>query len=89
MSIGLLLTVAENACKETTMDKPYKLTISMTQETEGSLDSSVVLEEFSSDAAIHVLKTQVFAEELMKAINAATQRLTGAALNAMGQEPLA
>ena len=88
MIIGLLLTVAENACKETTM-KPYKLTISMTQETEGSLDSSVVLEEFSSDAAIHVLKTQVFAEELMKAINAATQRLTGAALSAMGQEPLA
>jgi hypothetical protein len=54
----------------------------MTQETDGSVDNRTLLEEFSKDGAIHVLKTKEFTAALTKALNEATQNLCDMALSA-------
>ena len=64
------------------MARKYKLTISMTQETDGEADNKTIIEEFSDEGSIHIIKTQVFTKHFTNAVNAATQELLGMALSA-------
>jgi hypothetical protein len=64
----------------------HRIAITMTQETDGNIDNKTLMEEFSTDSIIHVVKTKVFVEAFTTAINEATQKLTDAALaDLMGQ----
>lgn len=56
--------------------KGHKLTISFVQETDGKVDGQTLIEEYTSDMATHLIKTQVFTEELTKAVSISTKRLT-------------
>ena len=58
----------------------HKLTITMVQESDGKVDGQTLVEEFSDDTMVHVLKCKVFAAELTKAVAAATDQLTDMAL---------
>jgi hypothetical protein len=58
----------------------HKLTITMVQETKGIVDGRTLVEEYSDDSLIHVLKCKVFAAELSKAVAIATDTLTDMAL---------
>ena len=59
----------------------HKLTITMVQESDGAVDGKTLVEEFSDDTIIHVLKCKVFAAELSKAVASATDQLTDMALS--------
>ena len=61
----------------------HKLTITMVQETDGEVDGRTLVEEFSEDTVIHVLKCKVFAAELSKAVAHATDKLTDMALSVL------
>lgn len=65
-------------------DKKHSIEINMTQSTSGEADNVTLVQEYSDDSAIHVIKTQVFTDEITSAINRATQRLTSMALEEMG-----
>ena len=64
------------------MAKKYKISITMAQETDGSVDNQTLVEEFSEDGAVHVMKTKAFTEAFSRAINDATQSLCDMALSA-------
>lgn len=64
----------------------YKLTLTFTQETGGNVDGRTLVEEYSSDLPVHLLKTQVFTEALTKAVNDATQKLTNMGLQSLGKK---
>lgn len=61
-------------------DTRHKLTITMTQETGDVIDNRTLTEDFSADTSVHLIKTQVFTEELAKAMINITKRLTDMAL---------
>jgi len=65
-------------------DSKYALRIQFTQETEDTKDSKTLVEEFSNDPVIHVIKTKIFTEKLTKAINEITQELCDIALGELG-----
>jgi len=67
-------------------EKPYKLMISFTQSTDGEIDNRTLCEEFSVDPFTHAYKTKVMTQELSKAITAITDRMTDAAMEALGGE---
>ena len=58
------------------MTKKYKLTITMTQETDGEVDNKTLVEEYSNDGAVHVVKAKAF----VQAMNDATQGLMSMAI---------
>jgi hypothetical protein len=60
--------------------KKHKLTITMLQETGGETDGQTLVEEYTDDSTVHVVKCKVFAAELSKAVAAATDQLTDMAL---------
>lgn len=64
----------------------HRIVITMTQETDGKVDNSTIVEEYSDDSVAHVFKTQVFVDAFTKAINEATQELTDGALDLMAGE---
>ena len=66
--------------------KKHCIRITMTQDTDGVIDNSTILEEFSDDSVVHVMKAQVFTDALTTAINDATQELTDGALDLMAGE---
>jgi hypothetical protein len=68
------------AVNDNPRDKKHKLTITFVQETDGVADGRTLVEEFSEDSTIHVIKCKVFAAELNKAVAAATDQLTDMAL---------
>ena len=61
----------------------HKLTITLVQESDGKVDGQTLVEEFSDDTLIHVLKCKVFAAEMSKAVAAATDQLTDMAIEAL------
>lgn len=67
--------------------KKHRLIITLTQETDGEVDGRTLLEEFSDDSAVHVIKTKVFSAELTEAIKRATDQLTDMALTALDTTP--
>jgi len=52
----------------------------MVQETDGEIDGNTLIEDFSEDTVVHVIKQKVFTEELTKAVNAIAQQLSDMAL---------
>ena len=64
-------------------DRKHCIRITMTQETDGAIDNSTILEEYSADSVIHVVKTQVFVDAFTRAVNEAVQELTEGALDLM------
>jgi len=65
-------------------DKKHRIAISMVQETDGEIDGNTLIEDFSEDSVIHVIKQKVFTEELTKAANAIAQTLADMALSDIG-----
>lgn len=62
------------------MPKPYRLCLTFLQETDGDIDNRTLSEEFSDDVNFHLIKTQVWTEELTAALERITKRLTDAGL---------
>lgn len=62
------------------MAKRYKITISMTQETDGDTDNKTLVEEFSEDGTVHLMKTKVFTKHFTSAVAAATHELIDLAI---------
>ena len=58
----------------------YKIQISMVQSTGDTTDGNVLIEEYSEDLTVHLLKTQTFTKHLTEAVNAAVKELTDMAL---------
>jgi len=64
-------------------DRKHRIAINMIQETDGVIDNETLMEEFSDDSVVHVIKTQVFVDCFTRAISEAVQQLSDAALDAM------
>jgi hypothetical protein len=64
-------------------DKKHSLIITMTQTTDGEKDGGTLVEEYSDDSMVHVIKCKVFAAEITKAIAAAVDQLTDMAIGEM------
>ena len=64
------------------MAKKHRFAISIVQETDGEVDGSTLIEEFSSDLPVHLLKTQVFTRNLTEAVSKSVEELTGMGLTA-------
>lgn len=72
------------------MSKRYHIGIIMTQETDGIADNSALVDEYSDDATVHIIKTKVFTDCFTRAVNEATQKLTDMALEQLsGKGPKA
>lgn len=69
------------------MAKDYRLSLTLKQETSGESDNIANVQEFSSDEAMHVMKTKVFTKHLTAAINAITQELCDLALGTTPNTP--
>ena len=69
-------------------EKKHRIAISMVQETDGQVDGNTLIEDFSEDGVVHVIKQKVFTEALTTAINEAAQQLANMALDEMtGKTP--
>jgi len=66
--------------------RKHRILITMTQETDGLVDNSTIVEEFSDDSVVHIMKTQVFVEAFTRAINEAVQELADSAMDLMAGE---
>ena len=62
----------------------YKIQISMVQSSGDTTDGNVLIEEYSEDLTVHLLKTQTFTKHLTEAVNAAVKELTDMALGQAG-----
>ena len=69
---------------EIEMSKKYRIAISMIQQTDGEPDDNTLVEDFSDDAVVHLIKTKVFTKHFTNAVNEATQELCDMALEANG-----
>ena len=58
----------------------YLLQIDVNQSTDGEIDGHTLVEEFSKDANVHSIKTEVFTRHLTQALAAATTELTSMAI---------
>jgi hypothetical protein len=61
-------------------DKKHRIAITMVQTTDDGTDGNTLIEDFSEDSIIHVIKQKVFTKHMTFAANAIAQELCDLAL---------
>ena len=64
----------------------YELKLLFTQSTDDRVDNRTLTEEYSDDANVHALKTQILTEELTSMMNRFTTRMTNLAMEAGAED---
>jgi hypothetical protein len=69
-------------------DKKHRIAISQVQETDGEVDGNTLIEDFSDDPVVFVIKEKIFTKHMTFAVNAIAQELGDLALeNLTGGKP--